>query len=251
MIPLSDDNPTVRIPVMTILLLAGIASAWVILQGAGFDVEILAMSVCNLGMVPAELTGAAPLGTSVPLTRTLLCVVDAEPLNWISPLSSMFLHGSWAHLLGNMLFLWIFGNNIEDRLGRLPYLAFYLLGGVVAALTQVWIDPTSSVPLIGASGAIAATLGAYIVLYPRARILTLVFLVFFYQLLEVPALLVLGYWFLLQLVDGVASLGATTAQGGVAFFAHIGGFVAGALVGAFVRLISRGSARTVRTPGWR
>ena len=120
------------------------------------------------------------------------------------------------------------------------------MGGVAAALTQVWIDPTSDVPLVGASGAIAATLGAYIVLYPRARILTLVFLVFFYQLVEVPALVVLGYWFLLQLVDGVASLGAASAQGGVAFFAHVGGFVAGGLVGVLLRSTTR---RERRFPG--
>jgi membrane associated rhomboid family serine protease len=147
-----------------------------------------------------------------------------------------------------MLFLWIFGNNIEDRLGRLPYLLFYLAGGVAAALAQVWIDPASDVPLVGASGAIAATLGAYIVLYPRARILTLVFLVFFYQLIEVPALIILAFWFVLQLIDGVASLGAETAQGGVAFFAHIGGFILGALVGLVVGATSRESRRTSAWP---
>jgi membrane associated rhomboid family serine protease len=143
-----------------------------------------------------------------------------------------------------MLFLWIFGNNIEDRLGRLPYLAFYIAGGVAAALAQVWIEPGSDIPLVGASGAIAATLGAYLVLYPRARILSLVFLLFFYQLIEVPAVIILAFWFLLQLVDGVASLGAQTAQGGVAFFAHIGGFVAGAVVGLVVRTTMRRPPRT-------
>ena len=121
--------------------------------------------------------------------------------------TSMFLHGGWLHLLGNMLFLWIFGNNVEDRLGPVPFLLFYLVGGIAAALAQVAIDPTSTVPLVGASGAIAAALGAYIVLFPRARILSLVFLGFFYQLLEVPAVIVLGFWFVLQLIDGLASLG--------------------------------------------
>jgi membrane associated rhomboid family serine protease len=139
------------------------------------------------------------------------------------------------HLLGNMLFLWIFGNNIEDRLGRLPFLAFYLAGGIVAALTQVWIDPASAVPLVGASGAIAACLGAYIVLFPRARITSLVFLGIVYQLLDVPAVIMLGYWFALQLIDGLASLGGGNAQGGVAFFAHIGGFVGGLAVGTLLR----------------
>jgi len=137
-------------------------------------------------------------------------------------------------VLGNLLFLWIFGNNIEDRLGRLLFLLFYLGGGVVAGLTQVAIDPTSTVPTIGASGAIAATLGAYLVLFPRARITSLVFLGFFYQLIDVPAVIVLVFWIVLQVIDGLASLGVTDAGGGVAFFAHIGGFAFGALVALIV-----------------
>jgi membrane associated rhomboid family serine protease len=145
-------------------------------------------------------------------------------------ITSQFLHGGWLHILGNMLYLWIFGNNVEDRFGRLGFLLFYLFGGALAGLSQVAIDPTSNVPTIGASGAIAATLGAYLVLFPRARVTTLVFLGFFYQLIDVPALIVLGFWFVLQLVDGLASLGATQSGGGVAFFAHIGGFVAGAVI---------------------
>jgi membrane associated rhomboid family serine protease len=149
--------------------------------------------------------------------------------------TSQFLHGGWLHILGNMLYLWIFGNNIEDRLGRVWFLLFYLAGGVAAALAQVAIDPTSDVPMIGASGAIAATLGAYLVLYPRARITSLVFLGFFYQLIDVPALVVLAFWFILQLVDGLASLGVASSGGGVAFFAHIGGFVFGALIALLVR----------------
>jgi membrane associated rhomboid family serine protease len=148
----------------------------------------------------------------------------------------MFLHGGWLHLIGNMLYLWIFGNNIEDRFGRLGFLAFYLAGGVAAVVAQVTVDPTSPIPLVGASGAIAATLGAYLVLFPRARVLALVFLGFFYQLLEIPAVIVLGFWFVLQLIEGFGSLGASSALGGVAFFAHIGGFVAGAVVGWLVRV---------------
>jgi membrane associated rhomboid family serine protease len=144
--------------------------------------------------------------------------------------TSMFLHAGWLHLLGNLLFLWIFANNVEDRLGRALFLAFYLGGGVAAVVAQTLIDPTSEIPMIGASGAISATLGAYAVLFPGARIQSLVFLGFFYQLVAVPAVLVLGAWFLLQVIDGVASLGAATGvDDGVAFFAHIGGFVAGAL----------------------
>ena len=130
-----------------------------------------------------------------------------------------------------MLYLWIFGNNVEDRFGRLGFLGFYLLGGALAGLTQVAIDPSSTVPTIGASGAIAATLGAYFLLFPRARVTSLVFLGFFYQLIDVPAVIVLGFWFVLQLIDGLTSLGAIdSGGGGVAFFAHIGGFVVGALM---------------------
>ena len=169
---------------------------------------------------------------------------DLAAGRWLTPataglLTSVFLHGGWLHLLGNMLFLWIFGNNIEDRLGRVPYLLFYLAGGIAASLAQVAIDPSSEVPLVGASGAIASVLGAYLVFYPGARITSLVFLGFFYQLLNVPAVIVLGYWFALQLIDGVASLGADNAQGGVAFFAHIGGFVAGMAVALVARAAGR------------
>ena len=133
---------------------------------------------------------------------------------------------------GNLLFLWIFANNIEDTLGRLPFLLFYLGGGAVAGLTQVAIDPASTIPMIGASGAIASVLGGYIVLFPRARITSLVFLGFFYQLIDVPAIVVLGFWFVLQLIDGLASLGFAGAGGGVAFFAHIGGLRGRRRVGA-------------------
>jgi membrane associated rhomboid family serine protease len=180
-------------------------------------------------VVPARLTAALAGGAGGgDLPGALLSVV-----------TSMFLHGGWIHLGGNLLYLWIFGNNVEDRLGRVPFLLFYLAGGIAAVAAQVVIDPSSDVPLVGASGAIAAALGAYMVLFPGARILSLVFLGFFYQLIQVPALLVLGFWFVLQLIQGFASLGADTSLGGVAFFAHIGGFVAGLVIGALVR--GRGS----------
>jgi membrane associated rhomboid family serine protease len=235
-IPLRDANPTRRTPVVTIALIAACFIVFAIelsVEASGGE-EALSRFFDTWGAVPSRVS-AALNGTGDVATAAT------------GVFASIFLHGGWEHLLGNMLFLWIFGNNIEDRLGRLSYLLFYLAGGVAAALAQVWIDPTSDIPLVGASGAIAATLGAYLVLYPRARILTLVFLVFFYQLIEVPAVIILAFWFVLQLIDGVASLGAETAQGGVAFFAHIGGFVAGAVVGFLVRL---GTRRPPRTPGW-
>jgi membrane associated rhomboid family serine protease len=156
----------------------------------------------------------------------------------------MFLHVDIQHIVGNMIFLWIFGNNIEDRLGRLGFLVFYLLAGAIAALAQFAIDPSSTVPMVGASGAISGILGAYVILFPGARVLSLVPFVFFYQLLNVPAWVYLGVWFVLQLIDGLGSVGAAGSQGGVAFFAHIGGFVVGVVVGLLLR--TRGSGRGER-----
>lgn len=237
MIPISDDNPTVRVPVMTILLLAAMGSVWVIVQGAGFSHETLAMSVCNLGLVPAELTGAAPPGTSIPITRTLLCVVDTEWTNWLSPITSMFLHGSWAHLLGNALFLWVFGNNVEDVMGRGRFLAFYLLCGVAAAAVHTLISPASAVPTVGASGAISGAMGAYLVLFPRVRVRMLFIFVILFRIIPLPAWMVLIWWFGVQMLLGLMDLSTMpSAGGGVAVWAHVGGFVAGAaLVHPFVR----------------
>ncbi|MEW5990068.1 MAG: rhomboid family intramembrane serine protease [Chloroflexota bacterium] len=237
MIPLRDANPTRRTPVVTLALIAACSAVFALELSieASAGEAALAEFFDTWGAVPSRVS-AALAGTG-----------DAGAAA-TGVLASLFLHGGWEHLIGNMLFLWIFGNNIEDRLGRLPFLVFYVLGGVVAALAQVWIEPASDIPLVGASGAIAATLGAYIVLYPRARILTFVFLVFFYQLIEVPAVIVLAFWFVLQLIDGVATLGAPTAGGGVAFFAHIGGFVAGAAVGVVVRSMA---GRSRRDEYWR
>jgi membrane associated rhomboid family serine protease len=218
-IPLRDANPTRRTPVVTYAIagLCGIVFAWELgLLAQGGD-EALAGFIERWGTIPAELSAAIRAGEWL-----------SEPV--LDVFTSMFLHAGWLHLLGNLLFLWIFANNVEDRLGRVLFLAFYLGGGVAAVAAQTLIDPTSEIPMIGASGAISATLGAYAVLFPGARIQSLVFLGFFYQLVAVPAVLVLGVWFLLQVVDGVASMGGPTGiDDGVAFFAHIGGFVAGAL----------------------
>jgi len=236
-IPLRDANPTRRTPVVTLSLIAACSVVFALelsIEASGGEAALAAF-FDTWGAVPSRIS-AALAGTG-----------DAGAAA-TGVLASLFLHGGWEHLIGNMLFLWIFGNNIEDRLGRLPFLVFYLLGGIAAALAQVWIEPTSDIPLVGASGAIATTLGAYIVLYPRARILTLVFLGFFFQLIEVPALIVLALWFVLQLIDGVATLGAPTAGGGVAFFAHIGGFVVGGLVGIAVRSMA---LRPRRDEYWR
>lgn len=238
MIPLRDRNPTRGAPFVTFTLIGACLVAFAIelsITATGGDAALESF-FGHWGAVPADVTGALESGNY--LGQATLGVI-----------SSMFLHVSWLHLLGNMLFLWIFGNNVEDRLGSLAFALFYLVGGIAAALAQVLIDPRSTVPLVGASGAIAAALGAYIVLFPKARILSLVFLGFFYQLLEVPALVVLGYWFVLQLVSGIGAFGAETAQGGVAFFAHIGGFVLGVVVGLLLRVIRAGTAGRGLTPG--
>jgi len=233
-IPLRDANPTRRRAIVTLALVVacGVAFGWelgLLARGeAAFEAAITAW-----GVVPGRLTAAWGRGE----------FVSGESLTL---LSSQFLHAGWLHLLGNLLYLWIFGNNVEDRFGRIGFLLFYLTGGVVAGLAQVAIDPTSTIPTIGASGAIAATLGAYLVLHPGARVTSLIFLGFFYQLVHVPAIIVLGLWFLLQLVEGVGSLGPVEG-GGVAFFAHIGGFAFGALVAAMVRLL--GSARPASRMG--
>jgi membrane associated rhomboid family serine protease len=224
-IPLRDANPRRRQAIVTPALIAACflvfaGELWVVTAGGDRALEELAKS---WGLVPKALVGALTAGSLV-----------AQPV--LAVFTSMFLHGGWAHILGNMLFLWIFGGRVEDRLGRLAFLAFYLIGGVAAAAGQTLENPASELPMIGASGAISAVLGAYLVLYPRARIQSLVFLGFFYQLIAVPAAILLGYWFLVQVIDGVAALGSTDLTGGVAVYAHIAGFVAGAVMALPFRL---------------
>jgi membrane associated rhomboid family serine protease len=232
MIPISDDNPTLRTPVVTVLLLAALGAAWVLIQGAGLDELRLAASVCDLGFVPGEVTRLARLGTSVPLGRGLSCVVDSEAINAITPLTSMFLHGGWMHLLGNALYLWIFGNNVEDSLGRFRFLVFYLVCGLAAAAAQAALDPSSPVPMVGASGAISGVMGGYLVLYPRVRVNVLFFILFFIRIVPIPAWAVLIFWFGTQLLAGLPQLSALDPvhSGGVAVWAHIGGFVAGVVL---------------------
>lgn len=238
MIPLSDDNPTVRLPITTILLLAAMVVVWVFVQGAGFDQRVLAMSVCNLGLVPGELSGMAPLGTSIPITRDLNCVVDADPLRWATPVISVFLHGSWAHLLGNGLFFWVFGNNIEDVMGRGRFLVFFLLCGVAAAIAHIVVDPASPIPTVGASGAVSGVMGAYLVLFPRVRVRMLFIFLVFFKVIPIPAWIVLAWWFGVQLLMALPKLArAGELSGGVAVWAHVGGFLAGVLL---IRFFERG-----------
>jgi membrane associated rhomboid family serine protease len=225
-IPLRDANPTRRPALVTVALVVAcvVAFGWELgLQSSGD--AAFERAIFDWGVVPGRLTDAWGRGE----------LLSAESLTLVS---SQFLHAGWLHLLGNMLYLWIFGNNVEDRLGRIGFLLFYLAGGVLAGLAQVVIDPSSPIPLVGASGAIAATLGAYLVFFPGARVTSLVFLGFFYQLIQIPAAIVLGFWFVLQLLDGIGSLGMTQG-GGVAFFAHIGGFLFGAFVAWLLRSLGR------------
>jgi membrane associated rhomboid family serine protease len=224
MFPYRDDNPTLRPAVVTYLIIAINVAVWVFVQGVGTD-PALTRSVCQLGLIPGELLHRLPPGYEVPVGPGVACVVGAGS-SWYTVLTSMFLHGGWFHLIGNMWFLWLFGNNIEDSMGRSRYLPFYLICGLTAAALQTLLNPGSAVPMVGASGAISGIMGAYVVLYPRVRVHLLVVLVVFITRIEVPAYVMLGYWFLLQLLGGTSTIG--TQQGGVAFWAHVGGFVAGA-----------------------
>ena len=223
MIPYHDENATQRPAVVTVTLIALCALAWVFLQGAGTDIA-LAESVCNLGLIPGELTGFLRAGVGFEMGDGLVCLTDAGR-QYQNIFTSMFLHGGWMHLIGNMWFLWLFGNNIEDAMTRPRFLVFYLLCGIAAALAQVWIDPRSIVPMVGASGAISGVMGAYLVLFPRVKVYTLVPLGFFITTIALPAWVMLIYWMVIQVFGGLSSIGAE--GGGVAFFAHVGGFAAG------------------------
>lgn len=229
MFPISDDNPTIATPWMTIGIIVATIAAWVLWQGAGSGFDFLA-SVCEQGMVPAELTGLKPLGYAVPLGPRLNCLVDDSAINWFTPLTSMFLHGSWGHLIGNLWFFWVFGNNIEDSMGPTRFLSFYLLCGLLAAATHVASQPGSAVPTVGASGAISGIMGAYLILYPKARVNLLVFLFLFVRVFPVHAWVALLWWFGWQLISALPALQSEADVGGVAFGAHIGGFVAGVVL---------------------
>ena len=245
MIPYHDENETQRTPVITFILIGLCVFAWIFVQGAGAS-DTLAASVCNLGLIPGELTGAASPGARFPMGEGLVCALDPG-MQTTNIITSMFLHGSWMHLIGNMWFLWLFGNNIEDSMTRPRFVAFYLLSGLAAALLQVVFDPGSVIPMVGASGAISGVMGAYLVLYPRIRVFTFVPLGFFMTSVALPAWVMLIYWAFLQLIGGFTSIGVK--EGGVAFWAHIGGFVAGVVL---VKLFARPQdVREHRSHHWR
>ena len=231
MIPLKDNIPTVNFPVITVALIVLNIGMYFFFQQGGLSFgepsnEHFNENVVEYGSIPYEI--------SHPGEQCVQTGIGAEgctdrdvgfPATWLTLLTSIFMHGGLLHLGGNMLFLWVFGNNIEDAMGRVKFVAFYLLGGLVATLSHTVIDTASTIPSIGASGAVAAVLGGYALLYPRARVVTLVILIVFITIIELPALLILGLWFLFQLYDASQPIGGE--GGGIAYFAHIGGFLFG------------------------
>jgi membrane associated rhomboid family serine protease len=207
MIPLRDVIPSRTTPYITVTIIVLNALAWL------FEIS---------------------LGDSLPLFLQIYGVVPAD-FRALTLITSMFLHGSWMHVIGNMWYLWIFGDNVEDRLGHGRFIVFYLLCGTLAALGQIATDPGSMLPTIGASGAIAGVMGAYFVLYPRSRVLTLIMLIIFWEVIELPAVVLLGFWFVMQLFSAGTIATASTGSGGVAFAAHVAGFVVGMIGGLMFR----------------
>jgi membrane associated rhomboid family serine protease len=226
MFPIRDDNPQILTPYATYAIIALNVAVWVFIQGLGTP-EALGRSICELGLIPAELLQTVPGGARLPIGPDSLCVLG-DSARWFTPLTSMFMHGGWIHIIGNMWFLWIFGDNVEDAMGSVRFVIFYLLCGFAAAAAQVLMDVNSIVPMVGASGAIGGVMGAYILLYPRVRVHMLLILGFFITRIAVPAVFMLGYWILVQLLSGFTALGGQ--GGGVAFWAHIGGFATGAVL---------------------
>ena len=276
MLPLKDNIPTLRFPILTVLLIAlnvivfafelswsqdaGSASGEAGQLGASeYDVELIELGAipyrithpgkeCGLSALQAE---ADIVCEGTPKYRKAedagaLVGLDAPPW-WVTIFTSMFLHGGILHIAGNMLFLWVFGNNIEDSVGRVIFIPFYLFAGIVAVYAQAFLDTSATVPTVGASGAVAGVLGAYALLHPQARVLTLVFIIFFVTLIEIPAMIMLGLWFILQFLPAVGQLATpdvTGETGGVAYFAHVGGFLVGL---ALIKLLAR--RPTAEEPG--
>lgn len=288
MLPLKDNNPTARFPVVTVALIVVnvVVFIWQLnfptnqrLEQAGFgsiDQSSLeygavpyrithpSVGKCDIGAVSQVSAQQFEAGVVCPGTKDYADAVARSQANpnsdlgpfqidqkpwWETLFTSMFMHGGILHIAGNMLFLWVFGNNIEDRLGRVKFLLFYLLAGLIAVYTQALISAGSTAPTIGASGAIAGVLGAYALLFPRARVLTLIFIIFFVTLVEIPALILLAVWFILQFVPalGQVAVGSGGDQG-VAYFAHVGGFVFGLAVAAIMLRTMRGRRPEPRLP---
>ena len=252
MFPLKDNIPTDRTPIVTIALIVANVLVYFFWQRGGFTLGDPSSNhylhqLIDYGAIPYELTHPGKhcdfANGVISQSANIVCEgqrgvsgqAASQPSTWITPFTAMFMHGGLLHLGGNMLFLWIFGNNVEDSMGPVKFVIFYVLGGLAAVALQVAVGPNAAVPTLGASGAIAAVLGGYLLLYPRARVLTAVFIIFFFTLIELPAIFFLGIWILQQILFGYFDLTAPTGgAGGVAYFAHIGGFAFGiALIKVF------------------
>ena len=230
MLPLKDDVPSRSFPLFTVLLIAGNVLAF--LYQVSLDLTPAAATrgastafVMEFGAVPCRITG--------------LCPTEEFPAPYVTVFTSMFLHGGLFHIAGNMLYLWIFGDNVEDALGHFRFLGFYLLSGIGAALAQTFMNPESRIPMVGASGAISGVLGAYLFLFPHASVLTLITFGFFIRFVHIPAVIILGFWIVVQVLNGLISVGSRGDEGGVAWFAHLGGFVAGVALLFLFRLWGR------------
>ena len=280
MLPLKDNIPTARFPVITVALIVINVAVFIWQLNFPTDQKLdqvgfgsIDQSSLEYGAIPYRIThtdsrdcviggvpdsqGQLEAGVVCPGTKdydravaigeqdpqAVPIPIDQAPW-WETLFTSMFMHGGFLHIAGNMLFFWVFGNNIEDRLGRVKFLLFYLLAGLIAVYTQALIDPASTAPTIGASGAIAGVPGAYALLFPKARVLTLIFIIFFVTLVEIPALILLAIWFLLQFVPALGQVAVETGGGqGVAYFAHVGGFLFGLAVAAVMLAVTRGRDR--------
>ena len=251
MFPLKDNIPTRRTPVVTIALIVANVVIFIlsIRNGGNLFSGPAASVVVDYGVIPYELTNPGQECDLVSEAGRVLCEgqpgvsgsADPQPPTWFTALSSMFMHGGLLHIGGNMLFLWVFGNNVEDAMGTIKFVIFYVLGGIAAIALQTAVDLDATVPSIGASGAVAAVLGGYLLLYPRARVLTLVFLFVFFTFIQIPAMFFLVIWFGQQVLFGYLDYADPTGGGGgVAYFAHIGGFLFGLLaVKLFARRVQR------------
>ncbi|MBX2867119.1 MAG: rhomboid family intramembrane serine protease [Acidiferrobacterales bacterium] len=237
MIPYKDENPTHHLPIVTFAIIGLNVISWLILQGLG-EPAALAQSVCQFGAIPGSLVGSISYDTSA----ELICPPTNQ--SWITVFTSMFMHGGWFHLIGNMWFLWIFADNIEDALRPLKFIIFYLVGGVAAVAAQVISNPESMVPMVGASGAIGGIMGAYARLYPKVRVHIAIILGFFILRRTIPAIWMLGIWLGMQGVSAFMSM-QSGQQGGVAFWAHIGGFVAGFILIPFFNNSERSAPREI------
>lgn len=224
--PIYDHNPVDRKPIVTYAIIGTNLAVWIFGQGARMVVGLYERSLCHFSLISGDLLGQIPSGTWIAMGG-MYCPLDGQP-KFYTLITHMFLHGGWLHIIGNMWYLWIFGDNIENALGRVRFLIFYLICGLAAAAAQIATDFNSVIPMVGASGAISGVLGAYILLHPRSRIKVLIF---FFMIIEVPAVIVLGFYFALQVLNGLYGM-----DDGIAYWAHIGGFVAGL---ALVKLMKK------------